>query len=155
MRSIKLLGAALLALLIASPALAGAGSWVVCGSTRTASKNIGIGYCAAYEIDATDNDSMTFTFYVSNEALICLNPDSDTEGADDAQIMVHYCPVVPSTGTPDVNNCFDMLDSPLTGAVGDEDTQNACILVTRGSYWIEVTTAPGAGDATVISVFGK
>jgi hypothetical protein len=97
---------------------------------------------------------MSHTFYVTNEALICLNPDTASESADATEVMIHYCPIVPTTG-PDVNNCMDILDAPLDGTIGADDTQNACIRVARGSYWIEVTTPPAASDNAVISVFGE
>jgi hypothetical protein len=156
MRTIKLLGSALLALMIAGVVSAGEGDWVECGSTRAGPKQISKGTLACYEIDATDYADMTTSFTVGNQALICLNPDVDTEGADDAEVMIHYCPIGLATGVaPNVNACFDILDSPLDGTTGSPDTQNACVRVPAGVYWIEVTTAPGAGDEAVISVRGE
>lgn len=154
MRTITLLGAALLALLVAAAAGAGEGSWVECGTTKTGEKTINPGENSCYEIDATDNNSMSKAFNVEIAAKVCLDPDTATDGADAAEVMILYCP--PGFGgTPSDEVCFDILDAPLTGATGAADTQNVCKRVGPGAWWIEVTTAPAAGDNAVISVQGE
>lgn len=149
------LGIALVCLLVAGMASAGEGTWYRCGSTKKAKSTIGPGVASCYGIDNTDSDSKSKTFYVVDTALICLDPDTATDGADAAEVMILRCPAGLGDNAPSDELCIDILDAPLDGTAGAAATQNACVRVARGSFWIEVTTVPAASDTTVISVEGE
>jgi hypothetical protein len=157
MKAIKGLGTALFFMLLAVAVSAGEGSWVYCNSSRPGPKRISPGTLACYEMDAANYADMTKTFTVDHEALICLNPDVDTEGADDVEVMPRHCVagLANNATAPNVNECLAILDASLDGTTGGARTQNACIRVGQGIYYLDVTAPTGAEDVAVVSVRGE
>lgn len=143
---------ALLGLLLAPPALAGAGSFVRCGETRAADYSLGVGERACYEMTDANYDSMAHAVIVAREAKICLIPDStDVEGPANLTINVRYCP---TAAAPDIYSCIKVNTAVIDGTHGDEDTQNACVHVSTGRHWVQVVDAAGAGDTPVVTFQG-
>jgi hypothetical protein len=140
---------ALLALLVASPALA-TSSQTTCGSTTETESNKQLHgtSCVAWRYTADNEDSNGITFK-SPTGTICFDPDTGAAGAGTSQIMIWHCPngIKPSANFG--YTCHEILDSALTGLVGASGTQNACIRVGAGTYFSEVTTAPSSENSVV------
>ena len=145
-------------LLLLPSASEAAEAWGACGAvsvatavTTGANQNIAAGESKCFYFNGTEDSDV---FHVlAPTALICLDPDVATEGADGvAEVMIRLC----HTGatTCDVNRCKETLDVPLDGTDGADGTQNSCKRRPRGSYCIENTTSANTDEA-VVSIQGE
>jgi hypothetical protein len=159
MRHFITLGLFALGMLLAMPAL-GASQWATCGyatvalaaasNTSSANGKITREESECFYFNSTE-DSRVFRV-TADTALICLDPDVASEGAANAEVMVRYCHA--GATTADVNVCIEVLDAALDGTVGASVTQNACVRVTGGSYYIE-NSVDAAADEAVVSIQGE
>lgn len=137
--------------LIAGPATS-TSLWADCdgsASVTTAQartdRSIDPGETGCFHFNAAENSPVIHVF--SPAALICLDPDVTTEGADTAKIMIRRC--TPGVVVYDANRCTEILDAALDGTVGSSGTQNACDRVPPGAYVIVNDTSAGTDEAIV------
>lgn len=114
--------------------------------------NVGLGDELCYQFDDTTDSGL---FHVqSPNALICFDPDSGGV-AGTARVMPQKCPYGVKGSLTAANSCVNILDAALDGVGGSSATQNACIRVKRGSYRLDVTAAPTAGEEPIASMLGE
>ena len=77
------------------------------------------------------------------------DPHTGSDGADDAQVNIRYCPPKGAGSATAANVCIPITASPLTGAKG-----NDAVCGPPGIYYIEVTTTPGASDHAYVAATG-
>jgi hypothetical protein len=158
-------------LLVALFALLAAPAWAACptsgdaacftncrgaATTNTNIDNSKSRVCYVFDstASAATDDSELFSVK-SRSALICLNPDTASAGADVTQIKVRKCHGGTKPTSNPENECIDLNGSAMDGTEGAAVTQNACLRVAAGSYYIDITTAPAAADNAVVSVQGE
>lgn len=140
------------------PGVAGAASiWAKCGAVSVATadsdgadRHIYSGQVECFYFNAAE-DSAVFVI-ATKEALVCLDPNVASAGADNAEVYFRYCPGYVSAY--DANLCIRTSDDPLDGTQGSSGTQNACQRLGRGQYVIENSTSAGTQEAFV-SVQGE
>jgi hypothetical protein len=88
-------------------------------------------------------------------ALLCFDPDINTEGADATKINFRFCPngIMPAA-SPE-NECFKLSNDPITGITGAAGTQDSCERVGPGTYYVEITTTPAANDEARVTIQGE
>lgn len=88
----------------------------------------------------TDSTLVTVT---TTAADLCFDPDTGGS-AGSARISV-YRPVNPATAT--INGSILLPSQPVDNS--------DCVQLVRGTYWVEVTTAPTGGEVAVVSITGR
>jgi hypothetical protein len=78
----------------------------------------------------------------------CFDPNVHTEGADDGEINLRYCPNGTKPAANPEYQCLAMTSSPMTGTSG-------CMFIGTGSYYVEFTTQPGGYDHSRFTVQGR
>ncbi len=98
--------------------------------------------------------SPAFTVVV-DRALICFDPDLGSVGvpAGAGVITPHYCLKGSKPSSNPENECIGL--GALTGTEGDASTQDACVSVGQGVYYIAVDTACGAAHSCLVSIQGQ
>lgn len=137
-----LFGIALAILPFAWPAAAApeTGVWTNT-SDGSADRWVEFGDTIRFAISGT-TDSALFTVTTS-AADLCFDPDTGGS-AGSARISV-YRPVNPDVAT--INGSILLPTVP---------TDNSdCIVLVRGTYWVEVTTGPTGGELAVVTVTGR
>jgi len=138
------------ALLLAAPIYAS--TWH--GTTTVTTGNSLFRFAAA---DTTVNDSALFSVK-SRSAVVCFDPDTGGVAGTGA-VVVRKCPTSTKPAANPENSCISLGgangNATLTGTEGAaEGTQNACIPVGTGYYFIDITTTCG-GNACEVSVQGE
>jgi hypothetical protein len=105
-------------------------------------------------VTADSGDSQIFVVGTKT-ALLCFDPDINTEGADAAKINFRYCPNGIQPAASPENECFALSTAPITGITGAAGTQDACERVGPGTYYVEIETQGGAGDESRVTIQGE
>ena len=149
-------------LILAAPSGA-AGVWAnPCGSANTSNHSIqGVGQRACWTFVNADSTHTTDAFTVGTpSALICF--DSDTAASSNAGVA-HVVPYKCPDGDKASSNP-DLQCEPIGGANGnayldgtwtESASQNACLRVGPGVYYVSVTVACVAADFCRITVEGE
>lgn len=132
----------LAALLAASPALADpqTGAWEN-AVTGEEDRVLEFGETIVFPF-GNATDSTTFTS-VMPKADLCFEPN--TLGAGGAARISVYRVVVPSI--PTINASILLPSVPIDSS--------DCLEIVNGTYWVEVTTGPGGGEAAVVAVTAR
>ncbi len=154
----RLLGL-LAAILTASPAVAN--TWSDCAGD-TGGDLVNITKYNLVCLDCTEAagdddcvDSRLF-FVGATTALICFDPDvALSEGVDAAQINVRYCPDGIKPAANPEYTCGKMTDTVLTGIQGSAGTQDSCLRVGPGAYYIEFVDDGFAADQPRVTIKGE
>lgn len=102
-----------------------------------------------------DSTNTTRIFFVrAKTARLCFDPALDSEGADTGQITVRECPNGQKPAANPENEC-DLVTVALTGLGGEDGTQFRCRTLSTGSYFVDVTTAMGAGNTGRVTIQGE
>lgn len=153
----------LAAFLLAAPALAdcpdGTSCFTNCGSPAkkiapTSIDNSKVNLC--WEFDETAGaDEISQPFSVkADSALVCFDPDKGTEGVAVATLQIRRCTRGRMPAANPEFECITVLDGPLTGLAGGAGTQNSCLRVASGLYYLQIITPSTAEDA-VASIQGE
>lgn len=147
---------ALIALLIVGFALpASANTWSNCSGGTTGDGITVKGFeMLCFDFTSTGVDSRIFRV-ASKTALICFDPALDSAGGDVAQIYIRYCPNGAKPSSSPQNECVKVTSSPMVGAEGGPGTQDACLQVGPGVYFVDITTVPAGGDNARVTIQGQ
>jgi len=105
-------------------------------------------------VSTDSGDSQIFVVGAA-AALVCFDPDINTEGAEVAEVNIRYCPNGKQpAATPEIE-CFKLSNVPITGITGLPGTQDSCVRVGPGTYYVEIETAGGAGDESRVTIQGE
>lgn len=136
--------ALILALAIPLPALA-TGSFTKCNGESLSGTPVVANFDSVCWVFDGDDDS-TIVEVRAKTALVCFDPDITTDGAATAQVMINHCP---TSNAVSAFTCMDITDSSSTGITGASGTQDSCIRVGTGFYYVDVTTADAGTDSRV------
>ncbi len=141
----------LAALLLAMPAVAA--DFTNCSGDPTSRRVVGRHQRICYELAATESTDSGAFVVRSESALICLDSHTGSEANGAARIHPRKClgGVLPAAN-PEFE-CITILDNPLDGTQGAAATQNACIRVGPGVYFLDVTVpVGGAPEAALVLI---
>jgi hypothetical protein len=134
-----------------------ASAWGKCGALTVATATsvgadriIGAGQSECFYFNGTEDSDLFFI--VTDSALIQLAPDVGAAGGGAAAVMIQRCQA--GVTAYDSDRCLDILDVPLDGTAGSPSTQNAAVLVGRGTYAIR-NSVDAATDEAIVSVEGQ
>lgn len=161
----------LLALLVASPAFAGAWSkncqfsGTTAGVVGTALKPetnpvIGAGARGCYRYISTDTGDYGYVTVSSESALLCFDPDLFDTATSAARLIPHFCPQGGPVDTANpLQSCIAMggasANTNLDGTEGPPASQNACMTIGTGVYIFETSVDCAGGDTCQISIQGQ
>jgi hypothetical protein len=153
---IRLLFGFFMSLLLAGPALAN--TWTDCvGNSFVGAIAAGVTACldctdAAGADDCVDSRKFDVT---ADSALICFNPDTATEGADNASIRIRHCSTGLKPAASPEDSCHSITTNVITGITGSPAVQDACHRVPPGAYFIDFVSDGTAGDEPQITFRGE
>ncbi len=142
-------GAALLAL----PSVAEAANWQLgCADTTTPTDpqfraatdrvKVEADGKVCYRLANTETVDSGEVAIIAESALICFDSDTGATAISTGVVTPRVCT---GNSKPAANPTFTCLSlGTLTGLEGDASTQNACVRVGPGIYYLDVTTAMGA-----------
>jgi hypothetical protein len=122
---------------------------------------VGYGEIACFSFTDADSTTSGATVRVqAPTALVCFDPDTAATTTSTARVKIRRCldGVKPSSNPS--NECIDMGaaltgEDELDGTEGSPDVQNACIRVSFGTYYAEVTAACESGDFCRVTFEGE
>ena len=122
--------------------------------TSVGARGSGVPHFACFNFDTEGvgppADSNPIDVTKGSSALFCLNPSNDQDGPDVSTVWIRRClGLVTATD----NNCPRILDAVLDGTVGASGTQNSCVRVGSGRYYVEVIAT--SGDQPYVSLEGE
>jgi hypothetical protein len=88
-------------------------------------------------------------------ALICFDPNILSEGADAAEVSIWHCPDGSMPAANPEYECLMLTDAVMTGLDGAPGTQDSCIEVPVGAYFVLQDTDPDVGDEPRVTIQGE
>ena len=148
-----------LALFWAAPAFATAG-FTDCQGNSKSDVKVSKNELLCWEFLQADSTHQSTKFVIQSEsALICHDPDTAAAGVpgDGSQVVVMHCParVVPSTENVECDFIRALAGTSMTGLGGTNTTQNRCVRVARGVYYLDITTTAPATDTSRTAIQGE